>query len=183
MTHIPHTHAHDGQVLAHHFENIVSDYQQPLYRFAYSLSKNTHDANDIVQQTFFIYASKGSSLRDKSKVKSWLFTTLYREFLRRKRDRNRLQISEPEVLETIAGATETDSHRHLDGRLAVEALQEVDAAYRAPLALFYLNDLSYKEIAETLSIPVGTVMSRLSRGKNRLREVFKQKEAAALTLN
>lgn len=173
------TYAHDGQVLADHFEQIVSDYQQSLYRFAYSLAKSTHEADDIVQQTFYIYASKGSSLRDPSKIKSWLFTTLYREFLRRKRDRNRLESRDPEILEAIAGSTETDVHRRLDAQLAVEALQEVDPTYRAPLALFYLNDLSYQEIANSLSIPIGTVMSRLSRGKSRLREVFQQKTSSA----
>ena len=67
------------------FEDIVSAYYQPLYRFGYSLAKNEHEAGDLVQQTFFIYAEKGDSLRDQSKVKSWLFTTLYREFLRHRR--------------------------------------------------------------------------------------------------
>ena len=52
------------------FEDIVSAYYQPLYRFGYSLAKNEHEAGDLVQQTFFIYAEKGDSLRDQSKVKS-----------------------------------------------------------------------------------------------------------------
>ena len=63
------------------FQNIVSNYYQPLYRFAYSLARNAEEASDLTQQTFLIWAKKGSSLKDKSKVKSWLFTTLYREFL------------------------------------------------------------------------------------------------------
>ena len=60
----------------------------------------------------------------------------------------------------------------LDGHAVMEALQQVDESYRAALALFYLEDLSYLEIAEMLDIPTGTVMSRLSRGKAQLRELL-----------
>jgi RNA polymerase sigma-70 factor (ECF subfamily) len=159
------------------FEDVVSAYYQPLYRFGYSLAKNEHEAGDLAQQTFFIYAEKGSSLRDKSKVKSWLFTTLYREFLRRRRKDARMDNYEPEMLESAGGSVEPHVRRTMDGNLAVEALEEVDAVYREPLNLFYLKDLSYKEIAEILDVPIGTIMSRLSRGKAQLREIFKRKEA------
>lgn len=159
------------------FEDIVSAYYQPLYRFGYSLAKNEHEAGDLAQQTFFIYAEKGSSLRDKSKVKSWLFTTLYREFLRRRRKDSRMDHYEPEMLEVAGGSVEPQIRRTMDGNLAVEALDEVDTVYREPLTLFYLKDLSYKEIASILDVPIGTIMSRLSRGKAQLREIFKRKES------
>lgn len=158
------------------FEEIVSAYYQPLYRFGYSLAKNEHEAGDLAQQTFFIYAEKGGNLRDKSKVKSWLFTTLYREFLRRYRKESRMDNHEPEMLEVVGGSVEPQIRRSLDANLAVEALEEVDEVYRRPLALFYMQDLSYKEIAQTLDVPMGTIMSRLSRGKAQLRAIFKRKE-------
>jgi RNA polymerase sigma-70 factor, ECF subfamily len=60
--------------------------------------------------------------------------------------------------------------RDMDGSAAVNALAQVDEVYRAPLAMFYLEDLSYKEISEALDVPIGTVMSRLSRGKAQLRQ-------------
>jgi len=159
------------------FEAIVSAYYQPLYRFGYSLAKNEHEAGDLAQQTFFIYAEKGANLRDPSKVKSWLFTTLYREFLRRRKKDARMDHFEPEMLEVAGGSVEPQVRRSLDGNLALEALAEVDEAYRNTLALFYIKDLSYKEIAETLDVPIGTIMSRLSRGKAQLRDIFKRKES------
>ncbi|MFT5837483.1 MAG: RNA polymerase sigma factor (sigma-70 family) [Candidatus Azotimanducaceae bacterium] len=158
------------------FDEIVSAFYQPLYRFGYSLAKNEHEAGDLAQQTFFIYAEKGDSLRDKSKVKSWLFTTLYREFLRRRRKDSRMDHYEPQMLEAAGGSVEPHIRRTMDANLAVEALEEVDAVYRQPLALFYMKDLSYREIAETLDVPIGTIMSRLSRGKAQLRDIFKRKE-------
>lgn len=158
------------------FDEIVSAFYQPLYRFGYSLAKNEHEAGDLAQQTFFIYAEKGDSVRDKSKIKSWLFTTLYREFLRRRRKDSRMDHYEPEMLEAAGGSEEPQIRRSMDANLAVEALEEVDQVYRQPLALFYMKDLSYKEIAETLDVPIGTIMSRLSRGKAQLRDIFKRKE-------
>ena len=63
------------------FEQIVSQHYEPLYRFAFSLTHAEADACDLTQQTFYIWATKGHQLRDRSKVKSWLFTILHREFL------------------------------------------------------------------------------------------------------
>ena len=164
---------HDPNV---NFEAIVNAHYQSLYRFGYSLAKNEHEAGDLTQQTFLIYAKKGHSLRDSTKVKSWLFTTLYREFLRRRNKDARMSHYEPEALENAGGITEPHVQKTADGNLALEALDAVDAVYREPLSLFYLKDLSYREIADVLDIPIGTVMSRLSRGKAQLRDAFKRKE-------
>lgn len=158
------------------FEEIVNAYYQSLYRFGYSLAKNEHEAGDLTQQTFFIYAKKGHSLRDTGKVKSWLFTTIYREFLRRRNKDARMSHYEPEVLENAGGTIQPHVQTTTDGNLALEALESVDAVYREPLTLFYIKDLSYKEIADVLDVPIGTIMSRLSRGKAQLREAFKRKE-------
>src|SRR5262245_11217658 len=63
------------------FEQIVSQHYESLYRFAFSLTRAEADACDLTQQTFYIWATKGHQLQDRSKAKSWLFTTLHREFL------------------------------------------------------------------------------------------------------
>jgi len=154
------------------FKQLVDAHYTSLYRFAYSLAGNEHEAGDLTQHTYFIYANKGSTIRDTSKIKSWLFTTLYREFLRLRRLDKRVQAQDHETLDTILPPVASDIVTTLDGASAVAALEQLDETYRAPLALFYLQDLSYKEIAETLDIPLGTVMSRLARGKAALKKIL-----------
>ena len=158
------------------FETLVATYYQPLYKFAWSLTKSEDDAADLTQQTFLIWARKGHTLRDGSKVKSWLFTSLYREFLRQNKRGQTVTAIDQEILESHHDPSLTSSVRQLEGNEALEALQELDPVYREPLILFYLEDLAYKEIAEVLDIPMGTVMSRLARGKSQLKTLLSEKK-------
>lgn len=147
----------------------------PLYRFALSLSRRESDAADLTQQTFLLWAKKGHQLRDQSKVKTWLFTSLYREFLGRKRHQDRFVDVEnnPEAISAqVVPATVVNQ---MDAEIAQRALFALEEIYRAPLTLFYLKQHSYREIAETLEIPIGTVMSRISRGKEQLRKALVEK--------
>lgn len=162
-------------VEAPEFSQLVDAHYEALYRFAYSLSKEPHGASDLTQQTFLIFAEKGHQIREASKAKSWLFTTLHREFLKQRRRGLRMtsvEDTEPFVEAQMEDATSEDNARRMDGASAVEALNELDEIYRAPLMLFYLQQVSYKEIAKILDIPIGTVMSRLSRGKEHLRKII-----------
>jgi RNA polymerase sigma-70 factor (ECF subfamily) len=162
------------------FTQLVDAHYTPLFRFALSLTKNASDAGDLTQQTFFIWAKQGHALREEGKAKSWLFTTLYREFLRIRRRGDRMTALEDlGPVESDPPAPEVDMVTGMDASLVVEALQEVDEVYRVPLTLFYMQDLSYKEIAEMIEAPIGTVMSRLSRGKAQLRAALARKEAGA----
>ena len=159
------------------FSQLVDEHYTPLYRFALSLARNQADAGDLVQQTFYIWATKGHALREVSKAKSWLFTTLYREFLRVGRREGRVtSIEDLPLSEQDVAAKEIDRARSLDADTVMLALQSVDEVFRAPLTLFYLDDLTYQEIADTLDVPIGTVMSRLSRGKAQLRDSLKKPE-------
>lgn len=152
------------------FEELVDAHYKPLYRFAYSLAKNPDSAADLVQQTFCIWAEKGHQLKDRSKAKTWLFTTLYREHLGAARRGARYSDSDIDEIEYQLPAHEEDTGRQLDGKRAVKLLGQLDENFRAPLSLFYLQQHSYKEISEVLEVPIGTVMSRISRGKKQLRE-------------
>jgi RNA polymerase sigma-70 factor (ECF subfamily) len=157
------------------FQLLVDQQYAPLYRFAFSLAKSEADAADLTQQTFFLWASKGGQLRDASKAKSWLFTTLYREFLNRRRHDGRF----PKVELDDAPEDEISimpNMNELDGVWIIKALGEVEEPFRAALTLFYLDQFSYREIAEVLAVPIGTVMSRLSRGKAQLRQRLLSKQ-------
>jgi RNA polymerase sigma factor (sigma-70 family) len=154
------------------FQQLVSDHYGGLYRFAMSMAKRRETAEDLVQQTFLQWAKKGEQLRDVSKAKSWLYTTLYRDWLRiAKRDQKHPEVEfEPEL---HAAPTEDAELPDVDAATLMSALGELDERYRAPLTLFYLRELSYREIADTLDVPIGTVMSRLSRAKDALRAQLK----------
>lgn len=163
------------------FEQLVDQYYQALYRFGFSLAKSPDRAADLVQQTYVIWAQKGHQLKDRSKAKTWLFTTLYREHLGSARKSQRhpeLEISEVEYELPV---DEDESGRQLDAQRAVMLLGELDETFRAPLTLFYLQQHSYKEIAAILDVPMGTVMSRISRGKEQLRKKMSTEPASAPT--
>jgi RNA polymerase sigma-70 factor, ECF subfamily len=154
------------------FETVVAGYYEPLYRFAISLTHSETEACDLAQQTFYMWATKGHQLRDESKVKSWLFTTLYRAFLESRRHLARFPHSELMEMEADLPVILPEAARQMDAMQAVEALGRVDEVYRAPVALFYLEDCSYLEIADILEVPIGTVKSRMARGLAQLKHIF-----------
>ena len=153
------------------FTSVVEQFHCPLFRFAVSLVRSESDAADLVQQTFLKLAQNLHQIRDFSQIKCWLFTTLRREFLRTVRRRKKHLETEfiPDIHDPPT--REPEPWRSLDTRIVLDALVQIDVKYRTSVELFYLSEFSYKEIAETLKIPIGTVMSRLSRGKEQLKSI------------
>ncbi|MBW8864686.1 MAG: RNA polymerase sigma factor [Verrucomicrobia bacterium] len=154
------------------FDGLVTTYYGMLYQFAFSLTRDEAEACDLTQQTFCVWANKGHQLRDKSKVKTWLFTTLHREFLGTRRRQNRFPHIELEFAAADLPVVSPPSVNHLDASLVLQALAQLDEIYQAPVALLYLQDHSYNEIAEVLNVPLGTVKSRLTRGLSRLHQLL-----------
>jgi len=154
------------------FESLVACHYKPLYQFAFSLTRDEADACDLTQQTFCIWAAKGHQLRDESKVKTWLFTTLHREFLGARRRLVRFPHVELEQATAELPAVPPAPLNQLDIAQVLAALARLNEIYRAPVALFYLQDCSYSEIAEILEVPIGTVKSRLARGLERLHQLL-----------
>ena len=161
------------------FEALVDAHYQGLYRFALTLARRGEEAADLTQETFYRFATKGSQLRDVSKAKSWLYTTLYRQFLMGRRRETRFPRTDLGGADRELPVVEPDAGHRLDAGLVLDGLDQLDETYRVPLALFYLGDHSYKEIAAVLDVPIGTVMSRLSRGKSLLRKELESSAARA----
>ncbi|MBI1842224.1 MAG: RNA polymerase sigma factor [Verrucomicrobia bacterium] len=147
-----------------HFEQLVAENYAALYRFALSLARSETEARDLVQQTFYRWATRGYQLKDTAKAKTWLFTTLHRDFLRGQRRLRRFPHNELEESQTELPMTLPEVGRITDADTVVAAIAEIDEIFRAPVVLFYLEDLSYAGIAEVMGIPMGTVKSRISRG-------------------
>ena len=152
---------------------LVDQHYEPVFRFAYRLSGTSHEAEDISQQAFLDAQRKLDTLRDPDKVRAWLFMIVRNLYRRRIRDR----VTRGEfALEVLADPVDQkrDSDKRVEQALDSESLQQVlnelPEEFRSVLLLFYFRELSYREIAEQLDVPIGTVMSRLSRGKKQLRE-------------
>src|SRR5664280_2592181 len=130
-------------------------YYEPLYQFAFSLTRAEADACDLTQQTFYVWATKGHQLRDVSKVKTWLFTTLHRAFLETRRRQSRFPHCELEETSEEIPSVSPDLINRLDQEQVLETVARLDEMFQAPIALFYLQDFSYNEIAEMLEVPLG----------------------------
>src|SRR5262245_35670872 len=119
------------------FEDLVDQFYRPLYRFALSLSQSESDACDLVQQTFYLWATKGHQLREPAKAKMWLFTTLHREFLSHRRRIVRFPHHEVAQVEHELPSIDPVSPETLDTDRVLVALSQLDEVFRAPVALFF----------------------------------------------
>lgn len=146
------------------FETLVDRQYDALYRFALSLTRHETDAADLTQQAFLVWARKGHQLRDRSKARTWLFTTLHRLFIETRRRAAHYSDDPLEEMEKELPTLTPEQARTVDGRTLLDSLHRVDEVFRGPVALFYLEDYSYQEISEVLDVPLGTVKSRISRG-------------------
>jgi RNA polymerase sigma-70 factor, ECF subfamily len=154
------------------FEKVVDLYYPALYRFALSLAGQESDAADLTQQTFYVWAMKREQIRDSAKVKSWLFTTLHRQFLQKAARITRFPDVALEQSEGDLPQIPTEALVRAECSTLVDALAAIEPTFREAVALFYLEEYSYVEIAEVLGVPLGTVKSRISRGVAQLQRVL-----------
>jgi RNA polymerase sigma-70 factor (ECF subfamily) len=162
------------------FEELALPHLEALYRFAVKLTGDPVGAEDLVQDTYLKALNAFSSLRDPDRIKSWLFQILSRLASDRHRsDERRPRTASIEELDRFslydlvwdedplpyADRLHDEflaSFGDEDVRAALRALPEV---YRVPLVLLYAEEMSYRELAEVMDCPLGTVMSRLHRGR------------------
>ena len=152
---------------------LVDQHYESVFRFAYRLSGTSHEAEDISQQAFLDAQRKLDTLRDPDKVRAWLFMIVRNLYRRQIRDRvTHGEVALEVLVEPVDQKRGSDKQveQSLDSESLQQVLNELPEEFRSVLLLFYFRELSYREIAEQLDVPIGTVMSRLSRGKKQLRE-------------
>ncbi|MGQ9576520.1 MAG: RNA polymerase sigma factor [Thermoguttaceae bacterium] len=146
----------------------VAEHHEAVYRYAFRLSGSVADAEDLTQQVFLAAYEKRDQLRQAGSVRSWLFSILRHCFSkscekRRATPAGNIQLN----LESIPAEPPTADA--IDQQRLQEALDLLPPPYRLVLAMFYFEGCSYRQIAEKLDLPIGTVMSRLARAKGHLR--------------
>lgn len=155
-------------------ESIVLRYYEDVYRYAFRLSGNGEDASDLAQQTYLQAGRRLHQLREIERCRSWLLAIVRTCFLK-SIQRRRPSLATDLDLE-IRQVTASDSQADIDREGINIALTELPESDRVILLMFYFEELSYKEIAHQLDIPIGTVMSRLSRAKKRMREELESRD-------
>jgi len=150
------------------FAELIDSHYDSLYRYAFRLSGTSADAEDLTQETFGKAINRVDQLRDPDKARGWLYRILRNVYLHRLRDDKRRRCIPLDNLGDLA-AEPPAATLDIDPAELQAALNELDETFRTPLILFYFEDFSYRDIAEQLELPIGTVMSRLARAKAYLR--------------
>ncbi|QSR87291.1 RNA polymerase sigma factor [Candidatus Methylacidiphilum infernorum] len=153
------------------FEKFFEEHHKDAYRFALSLCRQPDQACDLVQQAFVLLYTHKENLKNALKVKNWLFTTMYRLFLRSKKREERYQYMGIEEMENFL-VEENKGEITVDCQYVLDCLFQLDEPYRIVLLLYYMDELSYLDISEILNVPIGTVMSRIFRAKKLLRNLI-----------
>jgi RNA polymerase sigma-70 factor, ECF subfamily len=162
------------------FSKLVDAHYEALFRYAYRLAGATADAEDLTQEAFGKAFTRLSQLREPERAKAWLFRILRNLYLHKIRDEKRHRVIPLDAVGDVPGREATVPEEIDPGRLQA-ALNDLEEGFRTPLILFYFEEFSYRDIAEQMELPIGTIMSRLARAKAYLRE--KLSSPAELDLN
>jgi RNA polymerase sigma-70 factor (ECF subfamily) len=158
------------------FEELAMPLFDQLYNFAHWLTQNRDEAEDLVQETYVKGLKGFSSFQLGTNFRAWMYRILRNTFLTSRTGLRAtmtvaLDVEEDATQSPIEPATpETILLERLDNQMMQSAIDELPVHFREILLLCEVEEMSYQEIAETLSIPLGTVMSRLSRARKALRD-------------
>jgi RNA polymerase sigma-70 factor (ECF subfamily) len=150
-------------------------YVDSLYGTALRLTRRPHDAEDLVQETYLKAFRASHQFERGTNLKAWLFTILHNTFrnIRRHDGRNPVDVNSETVEQAVDTAGEDQSPEQLLTRATLDAdlqaaLDDLPAAFRQAVWLRDVEEFSYAEIAKMIDVPIGTVMSRISRGRRLL---------------
>jgi RNA polymerase sigma-70 factor (ECF subfamily) len=160
-------------------QQLVDDHYESLYRYAYRLAGTAADAEDLTQEAFCKAQRQLGQLRDPQRARSWLFSILRNAYLHRARsERQHPHVS----LDSVGDLAEAPPGPlpEVEPERLQQALNELSEVFRTPVILYYFEEFSYRDIAEQMELPIGTVMSRLARAKAYLRGRLLQSGAHAM---
>ena len=153
------------------FETLVKRYEPRLISVLMRFARDRELARDLAQETFCKAQMSLRQLREPSRVKGWLFSILRNLYLHRVRTEK----NQPTLSLDLAGDLPEPTAEPLpdvEPEQLQQALNELPEAFRTPILLYYFDDFTYRDIAEQMDLPMGTVMSRLSRARERLRALL-----------
>jgi len=158
-----------SQIPMHELDEQLRELIPRLRRFAVSLTRNASSADDLVQSTLERAIISWADKRVEGDLRAWLFSILYRQFL----DAHRRTRRYARMLEFFTGRDDAQPsvERTVIAQATLQAFDQLNTEQRALLLWVSVEGLSYKEIAEILEVPIGTVMSRLSRARQALRQL------------
>jgi RNA polymerase sigma-70 factor (ECF subfamily) len=156
------------------FEQLAMPHFERLYNFACWLTQDRHEAEDLVQETYAKALKGFSSFQPGTNFRAWIYKILRNTFLTSRTGLKAtsnvpLDLEDDEVLPLAKETPESILLQRSDSQLVQQALEQLPVAYREVLLLCEVEEMSYQEISTTLAIPMGTVMSRLSRARRALR--------------
>src|SRR5262245_47774357 len=149
-------------------QRLVDEHYASLYRYAYRLSGSAADAEDLTQEAFCKAQSQFSQLRDPGRAKAWLFSILRNAYLHRQRSTRQHRLVPLDCVGDLAEPP-PEPLPDVEPEQLQKALDDLPEVFRTPVILYYFEDFSYRDIAEQMELPLGTVMSRLARAKAYLR--------------
>ena len=147
-------------------QRLVDEHYVALYHYAFRLSGSRADAEDLTQEAFCKAQLNFAQLRDPARAKPWLFSILRNTYLHRVRADKQHWVS-LDAIGDVPGPV-PEPLPDIDPERLQQALNELREEFRTPLILYYFEDFGYREIAEQMDLPLGTVMSRLARARERL---------------
>jgi RNA polymerase sigma-70 factor (ECF subfamily) len=161
----------------------IEEHRKALYRVAFSWCHQPALADDLVQETMLRALAGAEALRDPARLKGWLFVIMgncFRDHLRRQRPAEDLETIDEVILATVEGPDEIHERSRLVSCVR-KAIEGLPLGQRQVITLVDLEGFGYAEVARILDVPIGTVMSRLCRGRQALRErLIREPQAVAV---
>lgn len=169
-------------------QQLIQQYKTLLYSFSIKLARNRYDAEDLFQDTWVKVFNKLHTFNDQKSFENWLFTiclNTYRDqYSKTKRWINIIQDfftseQKEKIFETYKEEKQLVEEQVIqlyEEKVLIEKLNQLHDRFRVPIILYYFHDLTYKEISMVIKIPEGTVKSRISLGKKKLKDLIEESD-------